>query len=141
MRIVIVALLAAPCWALAMPAAASEVETPPVLTLEEATARALDASPGLRAAGAGVEAAEGSAWQARVRPNPELGFEAENILGSGELSGFEGGEYTLGIGQRIELGGKRRARIAVAEGAQESAIRARQAARLASCPWPSMWAP
>ncbi|MBU1252907.1 MAG: TolC family protein, partial [Alphaproteobacteria bacterium] len=39
----------------------------------------------------------------------------ENIAGSGAFSGLSATEYTLAVGQRIELGGKRGARVAAAE--------------------------
>lgn len=53
--------------------------------------------------------------QARLRPNPELSFEAENIAGSGAFAGLSATEYTLSVGQRLELGGKRGARVRSAQ--------------------------
>ncbi|ALH81222.1 MAG: TolC family protein [Erythrobacter sp.] len=61
------------------------------------------------------EAARAAITQARLRPNPELSFEAENVAGTGAFSGLQSSEYTLGFAQQIELGGKRRARIGSAE--------------------------
>ena len=61
------------------------------------------------------EAAEALVGQARLRPNPEVSFEAENIAGTGAFSGLRATEYTLAVGQRIELGGKRSARVRAAE--------------------------
>ena len=61
------------------------------------------------------EAARAAIAQARLRPNPELSFEAENIAGTGAFSGLRSSEYTLGFAQQIEFGGKRRARIGSAE--------------------------
>lgn len=131
MRILPAALTAILGWGLALPlAAAPEREPAPLLTLEEAIARALAQSPGLNAADAGVDAAAAGIAQARARPNPELGFEAENILGTGGFAGFEGGEYTLSLGQRIELGGKRGARVALAASEREAASRSHETARL-----------
>ena len=52
--------------------------------------------------------------QAGLKPNPELAFEAENLAGSGAFSGLSATEYTLSVGLPLELGGKRRARIAAA---------------------------
>ncbi|MEP3756960.1 MAG: TolC family protein [Alteripontixanthobacter sp.] len=61
------------------------------------------------------EAAQALVGQARLRPNPEVSLEVENIAGSGAFSGLSATEYTLAVGQRIELGGKRGARVAAAE--------------------------
>lgn len=90
------------------------------LTLDEALARAgvgsetqAGSSENPRVYGplAEEEATRSAVDQARLRPNPELSFEAENIAGSGAFSGLRSTEYTLAIGQQFELGGKRRARI------------------------------
>jgi cobalt-zinc-cadmium efflux system outer membrane protein len=70
---------------------------------------------------ADVEAAEALVGQARLRPNPEASFEAENIVGTGAYSGLQSSEYTLSAGLPIELGGKRGARIRAAEAALEVA--------------------
>jgi cobalt-zinc-cadmium efflux system outer membrane protein len=60
------------------------------------------------------EAARALVGQARLRPNPEISFEVENIAGSGAFSGLSATEYTVAVGQRIELGGKRGARVEAA---------------------------
>ncbi|WP_299307117.1 TolC family protein [uncultured Croceicoccus sp.] len=62
-----------------------------------------------------TDAAAALVDQARLRPNPEMSFEVENIAGSGAFSGLQSTEYTLLLGQRVELGGKRSARIDAAE--------------------------
>lgn len=62
-----------------------------------------------------ADAAQARIDQARLRPNPELSFEAENFAGSGPFSGLRSTEYTLTIGQQFELGGKRDARVQAAE--------------------------
>lgn len=61
------------------------------------------------------EAARALVGQARLRPSPEVSLEVENIAGSGAFSGLSATEYTLAVGQRIELGGKRGARVEAAE--------------------------
>ena len=94
-----------------------------VLTLDEALARAgVDESaqvqsdnPRLIGPQAETDAARALIDQAWLRPNPELAFEAENIAGSGAFSGLQATEYTLSLSQRLELGGKRGARIRSAE--------------------------
>jgi cobalt-zinc-cadmium efflux system outer membrane protein len=93
----------------------------PVVTLDHAIKKALDASPRLRSAQAGLDAAKGAEDQAGYWPNPEIGFEAENIAGSGNFSGTDSAEYTLGINQTIEIGGKRGARQNAAKAFRESA--------------------
>lgn len=85
------------------------------LTLQDAIARAVESDPGLRAANAGVDAARGGLRQARVRPNPQLSAEVENFNGEGELRGFDGAETTFSLSQEIELGGRRSARIRLAD--------------------------
>ena len=64
---------------------------------------------------ADADAARSLVGQARLRPNPDVSFEAENIAGSGAFSGLRATEYTLAIGQRLELGGKRGARVDAAQ--------------------------
>ncbi|MCC6787817.1 MAG: TolC family protein [Hyphomonadaceae bacterium] len=95
------------------PAAIAQERTP--LTMESAIERALQSDPGVGAAGAGVEAAQGSARQARARPNPTLDAEVENFNGRGDLRGFSGAETTFSLSQEVEFGGRRGARIRLAD--------------------------
>lgn len=85
-----------------------------VITFADAIAAALSVNPSLAAFDREVRAREAEALQAGLRPNPELGAEAENILGSGPFSGVDDAELTLSIGQLIELGGKRQKRAQAA---------------------------
>lgn len=85
------------------------------LSLQDALERAIGSDPGLRAADAGIDAARGGLRQARVSPNPELGAEIENFNGRGDLRGFQGAETTFSLSQEIEIGGRRRTRIALAD--------------------------
>lgn len=85
------------------------------LALDDAVAQALASDPGLRAAGAGVDAARGGVRQARVRPNPELSADVENFNGRGDLRGLSGAESTFSLSQEVELGGRRPARIGLAD--------------------------
>ena len=71
-------------------------------------------SQSVAAADAAVRAAEGRARQAALRPNPEARIAVENVAGSGPFSGFNATETTVAIGQRLEIGGKHKARTAVA---------------------------
>lgn len=85
------------------------------ITLDMAIQKALDASPRLRSAAAQLDGARGSAQQAGVMPNPQIGIEAENIAGTGNFSGIDNAEITYGVSQRLELGGERGYRKDAAE--------------------------
>ena len=74
---------------------------------------------------ADAEAARLLVEQARLQPNPEVSLEVEEFAGSGAFSGLRATEYTLAVGQRIELGGKRGARVGAAQAeAQLAGLRA-----------------
>ena len=92
-----------------------------VLTLPDAIQNALDYSPRLKSAAAGVEAAKGVEDQAGHLPNPEIGFEAGNVAGSGEFGGTDSAEFTYSLTQTVEIGGKRSARRNAAEAARGAA--------------------
>ena len=79
--------------------------------LEEANAR----SPAIVAAQADLAVAEARTRQAGVRSNPELSFEVENFAGTGELRGLRSTEATLAVNQRLDLGGRRSARVSAAQ--------------------------
>lgn len=81
------------------------------LTLRQALALALTRSPELAAVSYDVRIGEARILQAKLLPNPEAEFTSENVAGSGEYSGADLSENTLLLGQLIELGGKRRARV------------------------------
>ena len=83
-------------------------------TLASAWDKALSANPGLRAAQFGAAATEGAILQAKARPNPELSFTQEDTRSSTRTS-------TVQINQVIELGGKREARVRVAESEKAAA--------------------
>lgn len=87
---------------------------PSALTLEQALEEAEARSPAIIAAGAEVQAAEARARQAGFRTNPELSVEVENFAGTGELSGLRRTETTVALNQRLDLGGRRPARVGVA---------------------------
>lgn len=87
------------------------------LTLREALALALRFNPALAAFSQEIRAAEAAVLQAGARPNPVLELAGEN-LANDRLR--QGGDRTaaLQIGQLIELGGKRGARVRLAETAR-----------------------
>lgn len=92
------------------------------LTLDRAVALAIAAAPGLEAASAGIRSAEALRRAAGLRPNPSASFETENILGSGPFSGVGAAETTAGLSVPLERGGKRMARVGLAD-AQTSQAR------------------
>lgn len=81
------------------------------VTLADALGRAQTGSPLITAAEADVRAAEGRARQAGLLPNPQIDLATENVGGTGSLTGVQAAETTLSVGQRVELGGKRPARL------------------------------
>lgn len=102
---------------LALLPAPAEAQVAPPLTLKQAIDLALQNNPGLAAAAQEELAAEAAVRQAGVLPNPELGLAADN-LGNERLR--DEGERTtsLELSQRLELGGKRSARVRLAESAR-----------------------
>ena len=97
----IAATLASPVWA------------DPAPTYAQLLAQ-LGNAPATLEAGANYDAAEARVRQARVRPNPVLGFDVENAYGSGPYSGLNNADMTLAISQDLELWGRRSTRIAAA---------------------------
>lgn len=91
------------------------------VSLSDALARGRDVSPRIAKAKAELKAAEGRAIQAGVRPNPTLSAEVENFSGTGPYRTFGQTETTVAVSQPFELGGKRRARKAVAAAEREFA--------------------
>lgn len=93
---------------------AALAQTPP-LTLSQAVTLGQQTAPALQGSMAGVRAADAGVAVARLRPNPTLTVEAENVLGSGRYAGFGGGDKTYSLEVPLELNGKRGARVQVAE--------------------------
>jgi cobalt-zinc-cadmium efflux system outer membrane protein len=93
----------------------------PAPPFRDLLAQAQANAPRLAEAAAGVRQAEGLARQASARPNPTAGVEVENFSGSGPYRGTGQADTTFSIGQPIELGGKRNARIAAGQAGVEAA--------------------
>ena len=100
------------------------------ITLEEAIAKALEAAPLLKANEAEIAAARAGRVQAGVRPNPSVMVEAENFVGTGPYNVLGQAEITGMYSQPIERGGKRDARIGLAERGIGVAEAARKVTRL-----------
>jgi len=92
----------------------TESEFKGTLSLRDALSLALTRNPGLAVFSYEMRIQEANALQASLFPNPELDAEVENFAGSSSLNGFQGSEFTLSVGQLIELGGKRQKRTQVA---------------------------
>lgn len=105
------------------------------ITYPQAIAAAVRHNADLAAATIAAGTHQADVWQAGLLPNPEVRLEAENIGGSGDFEGAESAETTLKIAQLVELGGKRAARVAVAERERDTAaaeLELRQAALVAT---------
>jgi cobalt-zinc-cadmium efflux system outer membrane protein len=96
-------------------AQAQSAATDPIFTLNAALSQAGISSPSIQAASAGVRSTEAARAVAGLRPNPSIVTQTENIGGSGQYRGLRSAETTAGIELPIELGGKRAARVAVAD--------------------------
>ncbi|HEY1151043.1 MAG TPA: TolC family protein, partial [Pseudoduganella sp.] len=81
------------------------------LTLEQAIARAYAANPSLRAVSHGVAIADAEREQAGALPNPEFSYLREGS-----------DTRTVQVSQALELGGKRGARVAVADRQRQLAL-------------------
>lgn len=92
------------------------------VSVAKALAQAADQSPRVAEAKAKADAAEARARQAGVSPNPELSLEVENFAGTGAFQGLRSTETTLALSQRLELGGKRSARVGVAKAERDFAF-------------------
>ena len=103
------------------------------ITLRKAVPLALMHNPELEAFSLERRVREARALQAGLLPNPDLEFMVEDALGSGGFSGFGGSQATLQLSQLVELGGKRAARLRVAE---STWIRQWNPTFLRQAPWP-----
>jgi cobalt-zinc-cadmium efflux system outer membrane protein len=92
-----------------------------VIALGDALAAALLRNPELAADAYEVRAREAARVQAGALPNPTLSVELEDFAGSGEFSGVDSAQTTVLLGQLIELGGKRAARVDLATASRDLA--------------------
>ncbi|MCG7349965.1 TolC family protein [Sphingomonas sp. ACRSK] len=120
-RFIAAFLAVASCASIAQAQSSAPPSTNPSLTLEQALTLAGATAPSVEAATAGVRAAEAGRTVAGYRPNPSVVVETENIAGSGQYRGVRSAETTAGLAFPIELGGKRSARIAVANAVTDRA--------------------
>lgn len=90
------------------------------LSLRDALQKVAGFNPTRQALRYRVEAAAFRIEQAGLRPNPEIGFEAEDF--GGDLPGFSQAEFTAGLSQEIELWGKRSHRRLVAQSESDAVL-------------------
>lgn len=86
-----------------------------MVTLEQAVAKAIAAAPLLKADDAAIAGARAGRVQADVRPNPSVTVETENFIGTGPYNVLGRAEITTTYNQSIERGGKRAARVTLAD--------------------------
>ena len=111
--LLIVISVLAPCGAEAQTSTGA-TGTGPILTLERTLELAEASAPSLEAAQAGVRASGAARSIAGLRPNPTLNSGLEYFGGSGDYRGVRSAEATVSLAVPLELGGKRSARIGVA---------------------------
>lgn len=105
---------AAPLWVFWLPLNTSAA-SPPALSLPEASRLVLQHNPELQVFQWRLKAVEARGRSAAFRPAYAIAVEAENVLGSDEFSGVDSAEWTVSLASVIELGGKHRSRMALAD--------------------------
>ncbi|TXI25398.1 MAG: TolC family protein [Roseateles sp.] len=90
------------------PPAVAPAASGPALTLEAAVQTALQQNPQLRAATAELDANDGTVRQAGLVPNPVLGVDQEDFRSGTRTT-------TVQLNQTLEMGGKRAARVELAQ--------------------------
>lgn len=74
------------------------------ISLHEAVTKTLTNNPDLRAFDYQIKAQEGRVQQAELAPSPELNFELEDALGTGDHTGLSSAQATISIGWVLERG-------------------------------------
>jgi cobalt-zinc-cadmium efflux system outer membrane protein len=114
-RILAALLAVSSCASIAQAQSTPSAFAGPSFTLARALELTGASSPSIDAASAGVRSTEAARSVAGLRPNPSIVVETENVAGSGQYRGVRSAETTAGLQLPLELGGKRSARIAVAD--------------------------
>ncbi|CAM5224766.1 hypothetical protein [Alishewanella longhuensis] len=102
-------------------------ESLPPLTLERAAQRLVQQHPQLQVLDWRLKAATEQLQVAALNPGYELALGAENLLGTGELSGVKSLELSVALSSVLELGNKRQTRTATASAEQALLLAQRQA--------------
>ena len=124
-RFVAALVAATSCVAMAQAQEVTEARPPiagSLLSIDDAVALAGGSAPAADAAEAEVDAAQAARRVAGLRPNPALNVEVENFVGTGPYNGINGADATVSVAIPLELGGKRQARIAVADAQTRRAL-------------------
>ena len=100
------------------------------ITLEDAVKRTLAYSPQMASFDFKALSLDGEAQTAALNPGYTLGFELEDILGTGEVSGIKEAEATLTLSSVIELGDKVNARLATVDAKRSLVAAEKRAASL-----------
>ncbi|MDD4865092.1 MAG: TolC family protein [Alishewanella agri] len=100
------------------------------LTLQQAAKKVLQQHPQLQVFDWRLKAAAGQQQLAELNLGYELGLQADNAFGTGDMSGVKSLEVTVSLSSVIELGDKRHARMAVSSANQGLLLAQRQAASL-----------
>lgn len=100
------------------------------LTLQEAMTRAVAENPAFRGSEYLLQASRAREERAAQAPPIAVGGDFEDFAGTGALSGIDSLQTTLRLSSVLEFGGKRRARVAVAERESDIAVIAQQTRRL-----------
>jgi len=109
----------------AMPARADDR-----LTLDDAFARVASAHPDLRLYVPRTQAAQAERDEAAQRPAFTAGVTLENAFGTGDYAALDSAEATLTLASVLERGGKREARMALAQSRIDSLAVLRETTRL-----------
>ena len=110
--------------------AASPARAGDRLTLDDAFARVASAHPDLRLYAPHKQALEAERDEASQRPALTAGATLENAFGTGDYAALDSAEATLSLASVLERGGKRDARMALAQGRIDSLAVQREATRL-----------
>ncbi|NOY70833.1 MAG: TolC family protein [Gammaproteobacteria bacterium] len=78
------------------------------ISLHEAVTKTIEHNPDLRAFDYQLEAQQGRVLQAELAPSPELNFELEDVLGTGNNKSVESAQATLSISWVLERGVRQR---------------------------------
>ena len=84
------------------------------LTLSSAIKRTLDQHPALKVFKFRQTALEGQQQTQALNPVYHISFGTDNFAGTGGLKAFNSAQFTISLSSVIEMGGKRHARINVA---------------------------
>ena len=101
------------------------------ITLNTALKRTIEQNPSLKVFEFRTAALNGQMKMAGLKPAYELGVEADNFLGSDELSGFDGVELTVSLSSVLEMGDKRAARQGIVSNSRSVLDAQRQVESLA----------